>query len=101
MNVNPDKKYLLVFLMYALPVLGTLIVAADDTRRDLPFYKQHLAQALCYGVVSILFGSLLSSFFFVPIGLWLVGCYWGYQAYQGLPVTIPVITDFVRSQGWA
>jgi hypothetical protein len=27
--------------------------------------------------------------------------YWGIQAYQGNYVTIPVITDFVKKQGWA
>jgi uncharacterized membrane protein len=27
--------------------------------------------------------------------------YWGYKAYQGEYVTIPVVTDFVKNQGWA
>ncbi|MBI3168109.1 MAG: hypothetical protein HYZ22_06510, partial [Chloroflexi bacterium] len=33
--------------------------------------------------------------------LFLVMFWWAYQAYQGLDVRIPVITDFIRNQGWA
>ena len=31
----------------------------------------------------------------------LVGVYWGYKAYQGEMVEIPVISNLVRNQGWA
>jgi uncharacterized membrane protein len=27
--------------------------------------------------------------------------YWAYQAYQGQDVKIPVVSDFIRKQGWA
>jgi hypothetical protein len=27
--------------------------------------------------------------------------YYGIQAYQGKPVNIPLLTDFVKNQGWA
>jgi len=27
--------------------------------------------------------------------------YWGFKAYQGEYVVVPVITDFVKKQGWA
>jgi uncharacterized membrane protein len=33
--------------------------------------------------------------------MWLIAVYWGYQGYQGQTVEIPVITDFVKNQGWA
>lgn len=32
--------------------------------------------------------------------LFLVMIYWGIKAYQGEYVTIPVITDFIKKQGW-
>jgi hypothetical protein len=27
--------------------------------------------------------------------------WWAYQAYQGLDVKIPMISDFIKNQGWA
>jgi uncharacterized membrane protein len=36
----------------------------------------------------------------VPL-LWLVFLYWAYQAYQGQMVNIPVVTNFIKGQGWA
>jgi uncharacterized membrane protein len=33
--------------------------------------------------------------------VWLVMVYWGYKAYQGEYVVIPVVTNFVKNQGWA
>jgi len=33
--------------------------------------------------------------------IWAVGVYWGFKAYGGNMVEIPVITNFVKNQGWA
>ena len=33
--------------------------------------------------------------------LFLVMLWWAYQAYQGQDVKIPMISDFIRNQGWA
>jgi uncharacterized protein len=35
-----------------------------------------------------------------PLGL-ILQIYWAYKAYQGEMVEIPVISNFVRNQGWA
>jgi uncharacterized membrane protein len=32
--------------------------------------------------------------------LWFVVIYWAIKAYQGEWVVVPVITDFVKKQGW-
>jgi uncharacterized membrane protein len=36
----------------------------------------------------------------VPV-LWLVFLYWAYQGYQGQMVNIPLVTNFIKGQGWA
>ena len=51
-------------------------------------------------------GTALSGILFFCLGapsfiLWAVGVYWCWQAYQGKMVKIPIITDFVKQQGWA
>jgi hypothetical protein len=33
--------------------------------------------------------------------MWAVGVYWGFKAYGGEHVEIPVISDFAKNQGWA
>ena len=50
---------------------------------------------LGFALVTIGFGGLC-----VPV-LWLVFLYWAYQAYQGQSVNIPVVTNFIKQQGWA
>jgi len=32
---------------------------------------------------------------------WIAMIYWGFQAYNGKPVMIPIVTNLVKSQGWA
>ena len=37
----------------------------------------------------------------VPLIIWFVCIYWGVQAYNGKTFEIPVVTNFVKNQGWA
>jgi uncharacterized membrane protein len=32
--------------------------------------------------------------------IWFVMFYWAYKAYQGVTFDIPVITNFIKGQGW-
>jgi uncharacterized membrane protein len=101
---SDDKLWAL--LAYVLTPIVPIILFLMEDKKNRPFIKQHNAQALVWGVFNIVVGSILSTVLFFCLGLpsiliWLVGVYWGYQAYQGKSVTIPVITDFVKNQGWA
>jgi uncharacterized membrane protein len=104
-EVTADDK-LWALLAYVLTPLVPIILMLWEEKKDRPFIREHNAQALVWGLVNAVFGSILSAVLFFCFGLptliiWLVGCYWGWQAYQGQSVTIPVITDFVKQQGWA
>jgi uncharacterized protein len=92
-----------VLLAYVLTPLIPLIILFMEDKKTRPFIKAHNAQAMVWGVLSVVIGMPLSS---VTCGLsslimWLIAVYWGYQGYQGQTVEIPVITDFVKNQGWA
>ncbi|MBL8092426.1 MAG: hypothetical protein JNJ43_18985, partial [Anaerolineales bacterium] len=56
-------------------------------------------------VQSIVAAVVLSIIATVTFGcggiLGLVFFWWAYQAYQGQDIRIPMITDFIRNQGWA
>ena len=105
-DITSDDK-LWALLAYVLsPIVPLIIMFAMPDKKDRPFIKAHNAQALVWGLVNVVIGTVLSSVLFFCLGapsiiIWAVGAYWGYQAYQGNLVTIPFITDFVKNQGWA
>ncbi len=104
-DVTADDK-LWALLAYVLTPIVPIILMLWEEKKDRPFIRSHNAQALVWGLINAVIGSILSALLFFCFGLptliiWLVGCYWGYQAYQGQSVTIPFITDFVKQQGWA
>lgn len=105
MEVTNDDK-LWAFLAYVLTPLVPIIILLMEDKKGRPFIRAHNAQALVWGLINLVIGTILSSVLFFCFGLptiliWAVGVYWGWQAYQGKLVTIPFITDFVKQQGWA
>lgn len=101
MEISDDDK-LWALLAYVLTPIVPILILVIEEKKQRPFLRAHNAQALAWGLLTLI-ASLVTSFLCGILGLvtWLVGCYWGWQAYQGQMVTIPVITDFVKKQGWA
>jgi len=104
-DVTSDDK-LWALLAYVLTPIVPIIILLMEDKKNRPFIRAHNAQALAWGIVNIVGGTILSGILFFCFGLpsiiiWLVGVYWGYKAYQGEMVQIPIITDFVKNQGWA
>ena len=104
-EVTSDDK-LWAFLAYIFTPITPIIILLMADKKDRPFIKAHNVQALIWGLINLVGGTILSSVLFFCFGLpsiliWAVGVYWGYQAYQGKMVTIPMLTDFVKNQGWA
>jgi uncharacterized protein len=102
-EVTSDDK-LWALLAYILsPVLPIIILLMED-KKNRPYLKAHNAQALVVGVIELILTVVIGWTVIggcVPGLIWLVMIYWGIQAYQGKYVTIPVVTDFVKKQGWA
>jgi uncharacterized membrane protein len=101
-EVTSDDK-LWAALCYPLWFVPIIVLLMDD-KKDRPFIKAHAMQALIFGIVLSVVASILIGII-VGCILWPIGVgfqfYWAYQAYNGEYVTIPVITDFVKNQGWA
>ncbi len=101
---SDDKLWAL--LAYVFTPLAPIIILLMENKKNRPFIRAHNAQALVWGLVNIVGGTILSTVLFFCFGLpsiilWAIGAYWGFQAYQGKMVNIPVISDFVKNQGWA
>ncbi|HSB90189.1 MAG TPA: hypothetical protein VLD63_09210 [Anaerolineales bacterium] len=102
-DVTSDDK-LWSLLAYVLTPIVPIIIFLMEDKKSRPFIRAHNAQALVVGVVNLIIGVFLSWTLIlacVPLLIWLVCIYWGIQAYGGKYVEIPVITNFVKNQGWA
>ncbi|MBN2500233.1 MAG: DUF4870 domain-containing protein [Anaerolineales bacterium] len=102
-EASSDDK-LWAALGYVFTPLIPIIILLLEDKKNRPFIRAHNAQALAWGVVFYLISSLLSfaviGLCLIPIG-WLLQLWWAYKAYQGELIEIPVITNFVKGQGWA
>lgn len=104
-DVTPDDR-LWALLAYVFAPLVPIIILLMEDKKNRPYIRAHNAQALVWGLFNVVIGSILSTLLFFCLGapsliIWLIGVYWGYKAYQGEMVNIPVVSDFVRNQGWA
>lgn len=96
---NNDDK-ILAALCYLFPLVALVLFLMEDKKNN-PNLRPHIAQALAMGV-------LLFALSFIPIIGWLAGLVLAIymillaiKAYQGQEVVIPMVTDFVKNQGWA
>ena len=94
-EVTSDDK-LWALLTYILSPLVPIIILLMPDKKDRPFLKAHNVQALILGIITV-----ITSSFCIGILVWIYAIYCGIQAYQGKTVEIPVITNFVKGQGWA
>jgi|SRR3989304_6520310 len=103
-SVTSDDK-LWAALAYLFTPLVPIILLLIEGKKDRPFIKEHNMQALVWGIALIVVSFVLTAVtlgFFVCVW-WLIyipQIYWAYQAYQGKSVNIPVVSGFVKSQGW-
>ena len=67
MPVTDDDK-LWAFLAYALTPLVPIIILLLEDKKDRPFIKAHNAQALVWGVINAVGGTILSSVLFFCFG---------------------------------
>jgi len=100
-EVTDDDKLwaLLSWLFWPIAIIVLLL----EDKKQRPFIKYHAIQALAVGVIGYVISGVLSV---IGVGcvLWLAvliyQIYVAIKAYKGEWVTIPVITDFCKNQGW-
>ena len=96
--VTEDDK-LWAALSYVFTPLVPLILLLMEDKKDRPFIKANLYPALVLGVVGIVATATVVGICLTVI-LWGYQLYCAYQVYQGQTVEIPLVSEFVRNQGW-
>jgi uncharacterized protein len=96
---NEDKLWAL--LAYVIVVIGPIIILLIEDKKKRPFLREHTFQALVLGVLIFVISWIPILGWILSFLGWIAAIYFGIQAYNGKLVTIPVITDFVKKQGWS
>jgi uncharacterized membrane protein len=99
---SDDKLWALLAYIFT-PLIPIIIMVMED-KKNRPFIRAHNAQALVVGLVNLVIGILLGwtvVLACVPALIWFACIYWGIQAYGGKFVEIPLVSNFVKGQGWA
>jgi uncharacterized membrane protein len=104
-DVTSDDR-LWALLAYLLsPLVPVLIMLLED-KKSRPFLKAHNMQALILGIAEYIVVAILSAISFgilgciVGIAVLVINIMYGMKANKGEVFEIPVITNFVRQQGW-
>jgi uncharacterized membrane protein len=95
-DVSSDDK-LWAMLGYIIPLIALVVLFMED-KKSRPYIKFNAVQSLVATVVLSILSTVTCGFGAI---LFLIMLWWAYQAYQGQDVKIPMISDFIRNQGWA
>jgi uncharacterized protein len=95
-EITSDDK-LWAALSYALPLIAIVVLFMED-KKSRPYIKFNAVQSI---VVTVVLSIIATVTFGCGSILFLILFWWAYQAYQGQDVKIPMISDFIRNQGWA
>jgi uncharacterized membrane protein len=95
-DITSDDK-LWAALGYIIPIIAIVVLFMED-KKNRPYVKFNAVQSI---VASVVLSILATVTFGCGSILFLALFWWAYQAYQGQDVRIPMISDFIRNQGWA
>jgi uncharacterized membrane protein len=99
---NDDKLW--AALGYPIPLIPIIVLLMED-KKDRPFLKFHAIQSIIFNVAIWIIIFIISA---VTLGIgaicaplfWLVTLWPAYDSYQGNYTEIPVVTNFIKNQGW-
>ncbi|MEW6717905.1 MAG: DUF4870 domain-containing protein [Chloroflexota bacterium] len=102
-DITSDDK-LWAALGYPIALIA-LIVLLIEAKKSRPFIKFHAVQSLVFNIalaiIAFIFSAVTLGFgaICIPV-LWLVTFWPAYDSYQGNYTEIPVISNFIKNQGW-
>lgn len=99
-----ENDKLMAALSYPIPIVA-IVILLSETNKVRPFQKFHAVQALGFWVALTVIGIVVA---IITLGIgslcfpviWLVSLWPAYKSYLGEYMEMPVLTDFIRNQGW-
>lgn len=99
-TTSDDKLWAALSYVFA-PIIGIILLLMED-KKARPYIKFHAVQSIVASIILFIVVPIIAiPTFGCGSILYFIMFWWAYQAYQGQEVKIPVISDFVRNQGWA
>ena len=101
-DITDDDKLWALLSWILAPIVPIIVLLLED-KKARPFIKYNAIQALVVSVVGYVISSILSVVLvgcFTALALFVYVIYLAIQSYQGNWVTVPVVTDFCKNQGW-
>ena len=97
---SDDKLWAALSYVFA-PIVGIIVLLMED-KKARPYIKFHAVQSIVISIVLFIVVPIIAiPTFGCGSVLYFIMFWWAYKAYQGEEVKIPVVTDFIRNQGWA
>ncbi len=94
-----DDDRLWALVGWIIPLVA-LIALLMEEKKNRPFVKYNAIQSLALSVIMIVLSFIpVIGWLLIPV-VWIYAIILGVQAYGSKWVTIPVITDFSKKQGW-
>jgi uncharacterized membrane protein len=92
-------------LGYPIPIIALVLLFMED-KKDIPFLRFHAVQSIALNIAVWVLIIILVAITFGAAGicaplLWFATLWPAYDAYKGNYTEIPVITKFLKGQGWA
>lgn len=102
-EISSDDK-LWAALGYPIPIVAIIALLMEE-KKDRPFIKFHAIQSIAFNVA---IWAIILIFSVVTLGigavcapvLWLVTLWPAFDSYSGKYTEIPVVTNFIKGQGW-
>ncbi len=102
-DVTSDDR-LWAMLTYILTPLIPIVIMLMPDKKDRPFLKAHNMQALILGIIEWLINVVLTPVLGIgcitAVVTLVVNVWLGIRANRGEVFELPVITNFIRQQGW-
>ncbi|MBM4456240.1 MAG: DUF4870 domain-containing protein [Chloroflexi bacterium] len=119
-NITDDDRLMAALAWFSmviiqLPLVSIALLLAQGNK-ERPFQRYHALTSIAFWVVAAIYEALAAIVFTVltiislgclAVCLWvifflphLVCLFYAFQAYSGKEMEIPVLSDFVRKQGW-
>jgi len=88
-----DRLWSLLSYIFS-PLVGIIVLLLEE-KKNRPFIRYNAVVSIVLGVVAILL-----SWACIGILVWIYAIVLGIQSYQGKVVEVPIVSDWVRNQGW-